>query len=187
MTGQDNHPSKSTPLQWAKALTAREAQGELGPLQTVADVERWLERIPLMARTGRLRSKQVTASLLSQIHVWCRKNGRGHPADTITSIENRLAAIVATTSGNHRVTRHPPSTPPASTHPQTTRVKEQRIRQRRRLANRRGGNECRSGEDRRQARRRQRNTDGRRAGHDRRCGDRRVGVERRTKDRRGAA
>lgn len=188
MKNHGEHPKNSQQPQWARALTVREAQRELGPLSSLSDVERWLDRIPLMARTGRLRSKQVTGSLLNAMHVWCSKHGREYSLETMRSIERRLTAIETTTRGTNRIIRHP--TPPSlsSGHRRATTVREKRVRQRRRLANRRAGHECRSGADRRRARRRQRTSSGRRSGLERRRNaDRRAGMDRRHRDRRGGS
>ena len=189
MTDQPDRQGKPTRPQWAKPLTAREAQRELGPLQTIADAERWLDRIPLMARVGRLRSRESTAALVNALHAWCRRHSHDLSAEAAASIQRRLAAIEVAAFGRHRTgansgTPQAPSSPAAK-----PGLRDQRRRQRRRLADRRWGRECRSTDDRRQVRRRQRTSSGRRSGHERRTGlDRRIAVERRTlSDRRGLA
>jgi len=185
MAGPREHPQNSSQPQWARALTAREAQNELGPLRSLSDVERWLDRIPLMARTGRLRSRQVTAPLLNAIHVWCSKHGREHSPETMRSIERRLTAIENTTRGSIRIKPHPTKASSSTAQGKAAKVREKRLRQRRRMVNRREEHEYRDGGDRRQLRRRNRPSSGRRSGLERRRStDRRAGAERRQSDRR---
>ncbi len=189
MTDQSERHGKPAQHQWAKALTAREAQRELGPLQTVADVERWLERIPLMARVGRLRSREVTAALVNALHAWCRRHSHDLTADASASIQRRLVAIEVAAFGRRRMGVNSGTAQVAPGPARQQGVREQRRQQRRRLADRRWGHECRSSTDRRQTRRRLRNSNGRRSGQERRNGlDRRTAMERRMlSDRRGSA
>jgi hypothetical protein len=189
MTDLSDRQGKPTQPQWAKPLTAREAQRELGPLQTVADAERWLERIPLMARVGRLRSRDTTAALVNALRAWCRRHSHDLSVDAASSIQRQLAAIELAAFGRRRMGATSGTTQAASRPAVKPGFREQRRKQRRRLADRRWGRECRSSDDRRQVRRRQRNSSGRRSGQERRNNlDRRSPVERRTlRDRRGLA
>jgi len=189
MSDSTSRSRKPPQAKWAKALTVVDAQAELGPLKTTDDVTRWLERIPLMARVGRLRSKYVTSSLVSTIRTWCRNHGRELSSETMKSFETKLAAIEATT-GRQVTSVSPQATLRSAGAAARGKLKDLRVRQRRRLADRRSGNECRSGEDRRENSRRQRESSGRRGGLERRGTDRfrRTGAERRKlNDRRGLA
>ena len=187
MTDSTDRSQRSHQSQWAKALTVREAQRELGPLESVADVERWLKLIPLMQRTGRLRSKLVTTTMVNTMRRWCNRHGPRFDSEIIGSIEHRLAAIESkTSSGQRRAIGHSNATPHSSAG-RPASMRELRIRQRRRLANRRLGQECRSRDDRRRDARRQRESSGRRGGSERRSTDRRIDMERRAgSDRRAA-
>jgi hypothetical protein len=188
MTDSTDRSQRSHQSQWAKALTVREAQRELGPLESVADVERWLKLIPLMQRTGRLRSKLVTTTMVNTMRRWCNRHGPRFDSEIIGSIEHRLAAIESkTSSGQRRAIGHSNATPHSSAGRPAAPMGELRIRQRRRLANRRLGQECRSRDDRRRDARRQRESSGRRGGSERRSTDRRIDMERRAgSDRRAA-
>jgi hypothetical protein len=178
MTDSTDRSRSSYQPQWAKALTVREAQRELGPLESGADVERWLKLIPLMQRTGRLRSKLVTTTMVNTLRRWCRLNSQGFDPGLLGSIEHRLTTIESKTSSGSRVALTNPTMAPK---PSVRRppIKEQRVRERRRLANRRTGQECRSGDDRRNDSRRQRESTGRRGGAERRDADRRTAMDRR--------
>ena len=189
MSDSTSRSRKPPQAKWAKALTVVDAQAELGPLKTTDDVTRWLERIPLMARVGRLRSKHVTSSLVSTIRTWCRNHGRELSSETMKAFETKLAAIEATT-GRQVTSVSPQATLRSAGAAARGKLKDLRVRQRRRLADRRSGNECRSGEDRRENSRRQRESSGRRGGLERRGTDRfrRTRAERRKlNDRRGLA
>ena len=173
--------------QWAKALTVREAQRALGPLESVDDVENWLKLIPLMQRTGRLRSKLVTTTMVNNVRRWCNRRS-GFNSEIIGSIEHRLAAIESKTTSGQRPAIGHSTTTPSLTGSVGAPIRELRVRQRRRLANRRLGEECRSGEERRHDARRQRTSSGRRSGWERRSADRRIEKERRAgSDRRDVA
>ena len=188
MTDLGKRPKKPPQTNWGKALTLIDAQNELGPLKTVADVERWLERMPLLARIGRLRSQYVTATLLNAVRTWCRNHAEGITPERLLTLERRIASIQSTLgrqqAGASSLT--PNARPKKASEP--GRTGDLRVRNRRRLADRRSGTECRSGRDRRQDSRRQRESNGRRRGIDRRSrnGIRRSGTERRKlRDRRG--
>jgi hypothetical protein len=189
MSDQNSRSRKPPQAKWAKALTVADAQAELGPLKTAADVTRWLDRIPLMARVGRLRSRYVTSSLVSTIRTWCHKHERELPAATLELFETKLAAI-ETTTGRQVTSVSQSKKLHSNSGAAKGRFKDLRVRQRRRLADRRSGQECRSGSDRRENTRRQRESGGRRRGIERRSTDkfRRTGSERRKLiDRRGLA
>ena len=187
MTDSSNHSRSSQQPQWAKALTVREAQRALGPLESVDDVENWLKLIPLMQRTGRLRSKLVTTTMVNNVRRWCNRRS-GFNSEIIGSIEHRLAAIESKTTSGQRPAIGHSTTTPSLTGSVGAPIRELRVRQRRRLANRRLGEECRSGEERRHDARRQRTSSGRRSGWDRRSADRRTEPDRRAgSDRRDVA
>ena len=187
MTDLTDRSRNSHQTQWAKALTVREAQRALGPLESVDDVERWLKLIPLMQQTGRLRSTLVTTTTVHTVRRWCNHNGHRFDSQLMGSIEHRLAAIQSKTSSGQRPAIGG-STATGHSSAGRAALREQRVRQRRRLANRRLGQECRSGKDRRQDGRRQRMSSGRRGGSERRSADRRIDRERRAgRDRRHAA
>lgn len=192
MSDLNKRSKKPARPQWGKALTLIDAQNELGPLKTVVDVERWLDRMPLLARVGRLRSQYVTGSLLNAVRTWCRSHAGDVPPERMQSLERRIASIQNT------IGRHQTSPATLTTATRTRRAvtnaargsEDQRVRSRRRLADRRSGTDSRSGADRRQASRRKRESNGRRSGRDRRNGSglRRSGLERRRlRDRRGLA
>jgi len=190
MSDLNKRSKKPARPQWGKALTLIDAQNELGSLKTVVDVERWLDRMPLLARVGRLRSQYVTGSLLNALRTWCRSHAGDVPPERMQSLERRIASI-QNTIGRHQTS---PATLTTTTRRAVTNAarggEDQRVRSRRRLADRRSGTDCRSGADRRQASRRKRESNGRRSGRDRRNGSglRRTGLERRRlRDRRGLA
>jgi hypothetical protein len=190
MTDLNNRSKKPPQPQWGKALTLIDAQTELGPLRTVADVERWLDRMPLLARVGRLRSQYVTGALLNAVRTWCRNHTGDVAPEKMKTLEQRIASI-QTTMGRHQASTASLATTTRKVATSSARnTKDQRVRSRRRLADRRTGTDCRSGSDRRAAARRQRESNGRRSGRERRSanGIRRRGVERRRlRDRRGLA
>jgi len=190
MTDIDKREKKPPQPQWGKALTLIGAQNELGPLKTVADVERWLDRMPLLARVGRLRSQYVTGALLNAVRTWCRDQAGNVPPEKMQSLERRIASI-QTTMGRHQVSAANLATTTRKAAISSARnTKDLRVRSRRRLADRRTGADCRSGSDRREGSRRQRESNGRRSGRERRSanGIRRSGIERRRLlDRRGLA
>jgi hypothetical protein len=187
LTGRSKKPSHP---QWGKALTLIDAQNELGPLKTVVDVERWLDRMPKMARVGRLRSQYVTGRLLDAVHAWCRNHQRQVSGATMQALERRVAAL-QTTMGRPASSAAPVKPGKIANPAKAARGGvDLRNRHRRRLADRRSGTECRSGDDRRGVARRRRDSNGRRSGNDRRTGSamRRSGIERRRlSDRRGLA
>ena len=137
---------------WARPLTQGELGKELGPLDTLEDVRRWVASIPRMAAVGMLPSSSVGDAAVRSVEDWCRNHEGKLPPPTVAALEREIAQIRSKLIRRdrtcrifdwRRLTDAPGQVGGAAKRP----VAERRLRQRRHLRNRRVGDECRCGAD----------------------------------------